>query len=176
MLVFYLIIFALTATYLYFKYVFSHWQRKGFAFLSPSFPFGNLAPVALGKCSFGINVYELYKRSTERIVGIYLLFQPALLVRDAELAKKMLISDFDSFHDRGVYYTPDDPFSENLFAMPGEKWKAMRMKLTPTFTTGKMKGMFPSIVSIGGNLQNYLKPMADRGEIVEISEILTRFR
>lgn len=80
---------------------------------------------------------------------------------DFAALKQMLVSDFDSFRDRGVYYNPADPFSENLFALPGQKWKALRMKLT--FSSAKMKE------------QNYLKPIADKSEIVPIEEILTRF-
>lgn len=176
MIVFYLIILALAAIYLYFKQIFGYWEHQGFPYIKPKFPFGNLASVALGKSSFGIRIYELYKKSTERIVGIYLFFQPALLVRDAELVKHILVSDFDSFHDRGVYYNPSDPFTENIFAMPGQKWKAIRMKLTPIFTTGKMKGMLPTIISNGENLQKYLKPMADKNEIVPIKDILSRYK
>lgn len=170
----YLLLFAITAIYLLFKYTFGYWERKGFAYIKPTFPFGNLGLVATGKASFGVNVYELYKKSTEQIVGVYFMFQPALLVRDPELIKKILITDFDSFHDRGVFSSEKDPFSQNLFSLPGQKWKALRAKLSPTFTSGKMKGMLPTIISIGQHLQNNLKPLAEKGEIVLISEQLTR--
>lgn len=175
MIVVYLLIFAITVIYLYFKYTFGHWERKGFPYIKASFPFGNLSSVATGKSSFGVNIYELHKISTEPVVGVYLFFQPGLLVRDAEIVKKILVTDFDSFHDRGVYYNPADLYSHNLFALPGQKWKALRTKLTPTFTSGKMKGMLPIILSIGHNLQKQLKPLADKSEVVQMDEMLTRF-
>lgn len=174
MIVVYLLIFAISAIYLYFKYTFTHWDRKGFPYVKPSFPFGNLSSVATGKTSFGVNIYELYKASTKPIVGVYLFFQPGLLVRDAEIVKKILGADFDSFHDRGVYCNPADPYSQNLFALRGHQWKALRTKLTPTFTTGKMKGMMPTILSIGHNLQKQMKPFADKSEIVRVEELLSR--
>lgn len=169
------IILILTLVYLYLKFIFSYWQRKGFPYIEPTIPLGNLGLVATRKTSFGLNIAELYKRSTEPIVGIYLFFRPALLVRDAELVKKVLVNDFASFHDRGVFCNPKhDPLSETLFAMPGKKWKNLRSKLSPSFTSGKLKSMLPTIMVVGENLKNYLAPLADKSEVVEMKDVLSR--
>lgn len=175
MITIYLLIVVASALYCFFKYIFTHWQRKGFPYIKPSFPFGNLGLTARRMTSFGVNLYELYKSSTEPIVGIYLFFQPALLARDAELVKNILVTDFDSFHDRGVYHNPDDHFSENLFSLPGQKWRNLRMKLTPSFTSGKLKEMLPNIISTGEKLQTYLKPFADKGELAPMKELSNRY-
>lgn len=175
MVTFYLILLLVTIIFLYLKYVFTHWKRKGFPFIQPKIPFGNLDLVATRKTSLGVNLHEVYKETKEPIIGIYLLFQPALLVRDAELVKNILVTDFDSFHDRGIYCNPKkDPQSAHLLALPGQKWKTLRAKLTPIFTSGKLKGMLPSVISIGEKLQDHLKPAADNEDIVEIKDLLCR--
>lgn len=49
------------------------------------------------------------------------------------------------------------------------------MKLTPTFTSGKMKMMFPTILECADELQKYLSGPADKGATIEVKEILARF-
>lgn len=51
----------------------------------------------------------------------------------------------------------------------------MRVKLTPTFTSGKMKMMFHTIVDTAANLQKYLEKPAERKEVLEIKDIMARF-
>lgn len=162
--------------YLYLRHVYSYWERNGFPYLRPSIPIGNLGLVAARKESFGVTIYELYKQSAEPFVGIYMLFRPALLVRDATMVRAMLTTDFSSFHDRGVYCNPKyDPLSENLFAMTGNRWKTLRAKLTPTFTSGKLKNMLPTIMVEGERVMKYLEPMAAKSEVVQMKDLLSRY-
>lgn len=176
MILLYLLLFVLSAAFLWLKYVFSHWQRKGFPYIEPSLPFGNLAGACLRKRSIGMNLYDLYHQTNERIIGVYLFFRPALLVRDAELVKAILKTDFDHFHDRGVFHADPnhDPIASNMFVMKGQMWKSVRTNLTPAFTSGKLKAMMPTIIQISENLQRKLDPMAEKGEIVEMKDMMTR--
>jgi cytochrome P450 family 6 len=45
--------------------------------------------------------------------------------------------------------------------MNGQKWKDMRTKLVPTFTSGKMKAMFPLILECAVQFDEHLQKMAD---------------
>lgn len=49
------------------------------------------------------------------------------------------------------------------------------MKLTPTFTSGKMKMMFPTMLDCGKELAAFLKKPAELEEIVEMKEALSCF-
>jgi cytochrome P450 family 6 len=170
----YFILFGLSAIYLVLKYVYSHWQRSGFPYKDPNIPFGNLVSVIQKKRSFGTAIFDLYNKSHEPFIGIYLFFRPALLVRDADLVRNVLIKDFDSFHDRGVHCDEvNDPTSANLFALPGVKWRNMRAKLTPTFTSGKLKSMMPTLLDVADVLNAHLTPKANDNQIVEMKETMT---
>lgn len=167
------------ATGLYFlqAYLYNYWKRQGFPYVEPTFFFGNLTDVVSRKVSFGIHMYEMYKKSKAPLLqGVYFFFQPALLVTNAEVAMRMLTQDFNSFHDRGTFHNPQaDPMSAHLFNMPLTEWKSMRAKLTPTFTTGKLKSMMSSILFEGENLKQYLKSRAEKREVIPFKHVLDKY-
>jgi len=51
----------------------------------------------------------------------------------------------------------------------------MRVKLTPTFTSGKMKMMFPTMQKCGLELQKFLRTSADSGESFDIKDVSARY-
>lgn len=64
-----------------------------------------------------------------------------------------------------------DPLSANLVALPGDKWKNVRSKLTPTFSSGKLKAMFGTFIDCGLTLQTYLKKLIESDEMFDVREI-----
>lgn len=61
------------------------------------------------------------------------------------------------------------------FALEGKQWKDLRAKLTPTFTSGKMKMMFGTVSKICDGMIDYLKPTGENGGIMEMKEVLSSF-
>uniref|UniRef100_A0A182W6U9 Cytochrome P450 n=1 Tax=Anopheles minimus TaxID=112268 RepID=A0A182W6U9_9DIPT len=164
------------ALFLLLRYIYSHWERYGVPHLKPDIPYGNLRTVVEKKESFGIAINNLYHRSTDRLLGVYLFFRPAILIRDPHLAKRIMVNDFQSFHDRGVYCNEKgDPFSANLFALSGERWKNMRAKLTPTFTSGQLRNMLPTLMDVGSKLLERMNTVADEKAVVDMRDIASRF-
>ncbi|XP_058126460.1 cytochrome P450 6d3-like [Anopheles ziemanni] len=158
------------------RYVYSYWDRHGLPNLKPEIPFGNLRKLAEKKESFGVAVNELYQRTTGQLVGVYLFFRPAILIRDPHLAKRIMGTDFQHFHDRGVFCDEQkDPMSAHLFALPGQKWKQLRGKLTPTFTSGQLRHMMPTFLDVSSKLQCYLEELVGEGKIVDMRDISARY-
>ncbi|KAH8250912.1 hypothetical protein KR038_004590 [Drosophila bunnanda] len=153
-----LLIGAVSLLYVYLKWTFSYWDRMGFPSAGKTIPFGVLDSVRQGKRSFGMAIYDLYNSTKEPVIGMYLTIRPALLVRNAQLAHDVLVKDFASFHDRGVYVDEEnDPMSAGLFSLEGASWKNMRSKLSPSFTSGKLKAMFETSDAVGDKLIAHLK-------------------
>lgn len=117
-----------------------------------------------------------YRSTNSPYLGYYGGLRPMLMVRDPELIRAILIKDFQHFHDRGFYYDEQiDPLSAHLLALNGEKWRNLRNKLSPTFTSGKLKAMFSTLVDSGVPLQQYLSKCAKTDDIVDMREISARF-
>lgn len=175
-LVLVLLLILLVLLHTFVRRQYSYWDRHGIVSAESSIPFGNLKSVVKKQRSFGTAIYDIYKQTTEPLIGVYLFFRPAILVRDAELIKNILLSDFQHFHDRGVYCEPEtDPMSATLFGLPGEKWKNLRVQLTPAFTSGKLKAMFGHIRNVGEELAKLIEPIAEKEEPIEIRNIVRRY-
>ncbi|EDS30844.1 cytochrome P450 6d3 [Culex quinquefasciatus] len=158
------------------QYIFSYWHRHGLPHLKPEIPYGNLRSVAKRQQSLGVAITELYRRSTEPLVGIYLFFTPAILVRDATLAKRILTVDFGSFQDRGVLYDKKrDLFSCNMFAAPLSSWRPVRSKLTAAFSLSQLRGMLPTVLDVGTKLEDRLGVAAESGDAVDLNGICMRY-
>lgn len=170
----YLLIVVLSILYLWVKRVYSYWDRLGFPYIKPSIPFGNLSNSWFGRKSIGKELYDLHLSSKKPIEGVYFLFRPAIIVREASLVKNILTTDFASFQDRGFYHNPNDQVAANMFMKSGPDWKSLRAKLTPTFTSGKLKGMMPTIIQIADNLKQKLATSANNNEIIDIKDLTVR--
>uniref|UniRef100_T1PEG5 Cytochrome P450 n=1 Tax=Musca domestica TaxID=7370 RepID=T1PEG5_MUSDO len=102
----------------------------------------------------------------------------ASLIIDLDLIKNILIKDFANFHDRGVFNNvEDDPLTGHLVALEGEQWRAMRTKLSPVFTSARMKYMFSTVVRVGENLHRVMGDMLSEksDQILEIKDLCARF-
>lgn len=169
-------VFLFTIAYFYVKNAFSYWEKRDIPYISASFPFGNFAKMFLQQKSLAELVIELYNKSAAPVLGVYITVHPSLIVRDPKILRDIFIKEFASFYHRGTNTNEHiDPMSNNLLMQNGEKWKHNRSKLTPAFSSGKLRGMFTTIVNCGRSLHQHIERMADTDRIVEIRDIFARY-
>lgn len=165
--------------YLYYRRCFTYWKRKKVPQLCPSFPVGDLASSAWGKQSVFVRLqtlYNIFKNAGHKYGGIYFFNGPIFFPVDPDLIKKVLVSNFDCFVDRGMYIDEEKmPITAHLFSMKGEQWRNLRIKFTPVFTSGKMKSMYNILINISRNLLKILDPIAEHNKEVDIKDLLMRF-
>nr|CAD7440016.1 unnamed protein product [Timema bartmani] len=119
-------------------------------------------------------IYSQFKH--QKVCGIYLMHRPALLMCDPDMIRDVLVKDFTHFHDRGIVVDEElDPLTAHLFSLSGQRWKQLRTKLTPTFTSGKMKMMFPVLAKCGEQLRALVAEHAVIGDAVEVKDIVARY-
>ncbi|ALC41831.1 Cyp6g1 [Drosophila busckii] len=157
----FVVVSVLGAIYLWFQRNHTYWQRKGLPYIPPTPIIGNTKSTFTQEANFGMHLSDIYsnpKMQDEAVVGIYVINKPGLVIREPELIKSVLIRDFNRFSDR---YGRCDPHGDtlgynNLFFVPNPKWKEIRTKLTPVFTSGKVKQMYPLIQEIADDLEQLL--------------------
>ncbi|XP_059057540.1 cytochrome P450 6B2-like [Achroia grisella] len=171
-----LYVLVLLYTFYYFaKQKYTYWIKLGVRGPRPLPFLGNFGTVILQKKSVNQCIKDIYKQyPEEKIVGIYRGFQPLLLIRDPELIKQILIKDFQFFQDRGISRSRSR-IAENLFSVEGEKWRILRQKLTPVFTSKRLKDMIPLIENCIENYTNYVEYIVERNIDHEIRLLASKY-
>jgi cytochrome P450 family 6 len=131
--------------YFYVARHFKFWQKLGIPYIKPTPFVGNLKECVLLKTTIGKQLQRIYNEHSDKpYVGIFSFDKPSLLIRDVELVKNILVKDFQNFMNRNFSF--DDKvepiLGNNLLSLKGQVWRHLRTKLTPVFTSRKMKMMF----------------------------------
>ncbi|XP_069955417.1 cytochrome P450 9e2-like isoform X2 [Cherax quadricarinatus] len=157
------------AAWMYSRWRHSYWSSRGVP-TPPFLPF-------LGHMHKQISLFQFrwdyidevyYKNGGSKYCGLYELFRPVLMIGDPDLLKNIFVKDFDHFVDRRRILAEDGSIlNEMLSNKTGDEWKTLRAILTPTFTSGKMRSMFPIICSKADDLVYFslkeaaIKPFID---------------
>ena len=120
------------------------------------------------------DLHNEYKN--ERFIGYFVGSSPTLLVIDPDLIKSVLIRDFNVFCGRGLAINENiEPLVAHLGNLDGMRWKNLRHKLIPVFSTGKLKKMFYLIEECGGTWQRSLKEQVKKNNTINVSEEASRY-
>ena len=94
--------------------------------------------------------------------GVYAFGSPSAVITDPDLAKRILVRDFDTFVDRvgestaklfaGGQTLTDKVWQYQLTVLTGEPWKNLRTTFSNIFTSGKMRHMTPLIKEVAARL------------------------
>lgn len=108
--------------------------------------------------------------------GMFSSIKPILIVTDLDLLQNILVKDFNYFHDRGMYYNvKHDPVSGHLVKVEGAYWRKLREKLTPTFTSNKLRNIMTTILEVGGRFEKFLKKSIEENAELDAHDICARF-
>lgn len=153
----------------------NYWKSRLMPFLQPDLHHGNSR--GMGRdyhaMHFMTKVYNELKHRGP-IGGAFISTRPVAIVTDLDLVKSVLIKDFNSFRNRGIFFnSKSDPISEHISNVEDDQWKSIRSKLTPAFTSGKLKMMIETISEFSDKLVNKIEKASDQS--VELKDIMARF-
>lgn len=175
----FVILILLLLTLVIFHYASSgrkYWYHKNVAYREPCPIFGNFGATLTMRRSYTNMLqyfYDQYKN--EKYMGIFQARRPALLLFDIGLVKSVLSKEFPNFSDRISVATDTvrEPLLRNVANMSGTEWQKMRQIITPTFSSAKMKAMFPLVIDCAKTLESIL--LEESKEDIEVPQLTSRF-
>ncbi|NXX22534.1 CP3AO protein, partial [Podargus strigoides] len=120
-----------------------------------------------GVMNFDQMCFEKYGK----IWGIFDGRQPVLAVLDPILIKNILVKECYTIFTNRRYIGLNGILDSALNMAEDEKWKRIRTVLSPTFTSGKLKEMFPIINHYGEKLVKNIEKKVANDEFVTMKDI-----
>ncbi|XP_060116486.1 cytochrome P450 3A21-like [Heteronotia binoei] len=117
-----------------------------------------------GSIKFDQDCYEKYGK----IWGFYDGRTPVLGVADPAIIKTVLVKECYSTFINRRDVGPMAELEEGVLTAKDEQWKRLRTLLSPTFTSGKLKDMFPIIVHYAKSLMKNVQAKVEREEPLDI--------
>lgn len=176
-----LLFLTLLFTYLYLEQRYSYFRRHRLVHLPASSwtPFGHLKQLLLLRISFGDLFKEIYadaRIEQAKLGGFYVFQTPALMLRDPELIRLVLIKEFNSFLNRyeaaDAHHDPMGALTLPLAKYP--VWRESRRRMSQMFSSGRMKRrMYPMMQQVLLELEQHLgRLMAGKMEqVLPLSEM-----
>ncbi|XP_043469529.1 probable cytochrome P450 28d1 isoform X2 [Leptopilina heterotoma] len=161
------IIFVVFLTHFYLIWQCTYFRRRGIPTAKGFIPFlGHMLPVITVQKSIA-SLCEIFHNENKEhsMCGYYQFFTPILLIRDPDIVKSVLQTNFTSFGQNPFQLTAqkeDQLLNFNPFFVKGEKWKKARAPLTKSFSANKMKLMLPLFQNVAKKMNDYLHEQCTR--------------
>ena len=173
-----LLLVLVTAALLLLRKTFYYWKVLGVLQFPLDFPQGNSKGLMKTHNfkDFSSKYYHKTKEAGVAFSGLYIYVRRILIVADLDLVKSILVKDFNVFPNRGLFYNEkDDPVSAHIFNLENDPWRQLRHKLSPTFTSGKLKMMFGTIAEVADRLLVVIDKQIETTGQLEVKDTLARF-
>lgn len=172
------LIAALTIIFVYLTWSYNFWKKQGVHYVTGPIPgVGHLLPVLFLVENLSMMADRFYKTmSGKSMLGCFFMRTPALIVRDPEVVKSVLVTNFASFQDNAIHLKDDlDPLLvKDPFFARGDSWKESRTRFVNLFSGKKLRLLFGIIQKVSSKLDNYLdrKIMQKNGVFEEELKLL----
>ncbi|XP_061079516.1 cytochrome P450 3A40-like isoform X1 [Conger conger] len=129
--------------------------------------FGNMLSFRRGIQNFDVEC----RRKYGRVWGILEGRKPIIMVTDPAVIKTVMVKEFYTLFTNRRVIGLMGPMSDAVSLVEDEKWKRIRSVLSPSFTSGRLKEVFPIVQHYADALMNNLKKK-DLEQPVQIKEMI----
>lgn len=156
---------------------YSYFRDRGIIFVPPKFPLGNMQSITSWATVHKFT-HEMYNqfRGQDIIGGYFTFTSPGVCLMDLDVIQDVLVNDFKSFPDHGMYYNEQrDPLSIHLYALSGVRWRNMRTKLSPAFSQQSISNMFEAVFDVNTILLEYVDHIVAQGQSINAKDMSMRY-
>ncbi|XP_054743541.1 probable cytochrome P450 309a2 [Anastrepha obliqua] len=177
----------LLPAYLYFSWNFNYWQSRGLRTALPLTIFGSFPSILTRNRNLIYEIDAIYGRykHRSRMVGIYFVRQPQILVLDMRLAHEVLDLNFNAFEvtaaSSWMRHHKENKLDKlamhSAMWSTGERWKKNRTVACAALTLRRLKRSYEVWLVSSRHLLHYLGQKCGdaQPEIVEVTDFVERF-
>ncbi|XP_006859843.1 PREDICTED: cytochrome P450 3A8-like [Chrysochloris asiatica] len=158
---------SLVLFYLYGTYSHSVLKKLGIPGPKPLPFLGTVLAYRKGMWNFDLECSKKFGK----LWGFYDGRQPVIAITDPSMIKTVMVKECYSTFTNRRSFGPMGFMKSAISIAEDDEWKRMRTLLSPTFTSGKLKEMFPVIGQYGDMLVKHLRAEAEKGKPVELKSI-----
>ncbi|XP_058425191.1 cytochrome P450 3A12-like [Diceros bicornis minor] len=158
---------SLVLLYLYGTYTHGLFKKLGIPGPTPLPFFGNVLSYRKGFWDFDKKCFKKYGK----MWGVYDGRRPVLAITDPDMIKTVLVKECYSVFTNRPRVGALGFMKTAVSLCEDEQWKRIRTLLSPTFTSGKLKEMFPIIGQYGDVLVRNLRKAAEKGKLITLIDI-----
>ncbi|XP_060116516.1 cytochrome P450 3A40-like [Heteronotia binoei] len=120
-----------------------------------------------GVLNFDQRCYQKYGK----IWGIYDGRQPVMVILDPNIIKAILVKECYTYFTNRRNFRLNGDLESAISIAADEQWKRIRTVLSPTFTSGRLKEMFPIISNNGEKLWKNVQKKVDNDEPIAMKDL-----
>lgn len=139
---------------------YNHWKRQNLPCLPNPIPgFGHILSVVGVRINLPEFAHRAYKSTDASMIGFYFMQSPAVIVRDPELVKSVLTTNFWSFHNNSIQLNEKtDPvmMKNAFFATDPDAWRVLRARVTNHLTGKKLRCLFVITQKVCDEMDSYI--------------------
>ncbi|KAJ1096471.1 hypothetical protein NDU88_001611 [Pleurodeles waltl] len=161
----------LTVLYLYSIWPYGVFKKLGIPGPKPLPFIGTFLQYRKGLFEFDMECFQKYGKTW----GIYDGRQPVLVVMDPAVVKTILVKECFTYFTNRRSLGANGPLDSAITIAQDEQWKRIRTVISPTFTSGKLKEMFPIISHYADILMKNARKKMESDEPVNMKDIFGAF-